>query len=465
MSGRRLRGIADERGIALVMALGILLVLSITAAAAVTYSGKHVRNVQFDASAQKAAAIAEAGLNEAYAILANASDPRNPSSLPPGGTTYEGGSVAWSAYINGDTWSVASTSTVKNPSGAADIHRTVTGQLRIGVDGAGYAPAWQYVYAENPGCTEVSNNAQISAPFYLQGDLCLKNSATLTASQITVKGKIKLENSSSIGQAGTPIDALHVGPSGCSTGGSYSFANCDAAHRVYAGTVDSTFANIAKPTVDLPYWYVYAKPGPKANCTSGSFPGGFDNNSVMDTSLPDVTLLPSTPYSCTVTSGASTLGRISWTPGTPGTLSISGVIFVDGDIRADGQGIYTGRGTIYTSGEVNFQNDDYLCGAANCDVDAWDGDTNMVIFVAGASQDGHGFTIQNYAKFQGGIYAVSDVVQQNNTLIEGPVIADELRFQNYTTSSKWPPIDFVADGAPAPIGSTKLIPVSGSWGG
>lgn len=464
---RPLRGLVDERGIALVMALGTLIVLSIVTVALLSYTSDNVRSVHYDGARQKAASLAEAGLNDAYSILSNATDPRNPASLPPGSTTYDGGSASWSGVINGDTWTVTSTSTVKNPSGAADVHRTVTGQLRIGVDGTGWAPAWQYVYADSTTtCTDVKNSATISAPFYVRGDLCLKNSAALTASQITVKGKITLENTSSIGQSGSPIDALHVGSNGCGfKDGPYSLANCDSAHRVYATTVDSTFANIAKPTVDLPYWYAYAKPGPKQNCTTGSFPGGFDNNSVMDKSRPKVTLLPATAYSCTVTSGSSTLGRISWTPGSPGTLSISGVIFFDGDIEIGGQGVYTGRGTIYTSGKVTFQNADQLCGAANCDVNAWDGDANMVIFVAGTTTKGYGFTAKNSSKFQGGVYAVADVLQENTSMIEGPVIADEIKFENYTTAQQWPPIDFVADGAPAPIGSTKLIPVSGTWSG
>ena len=466
MIERLSHSLRDERGIALVMALGILLALSITTVALVQYTGSHERDVRFLNARQKSVSIAEAGLNEAFSVLSNASDPRNPASLPPGSANYEGGSATWSGVINGDTWTVTATSTVKNPSGAADLHNNLTSQIRIGVDGAGYAPAWQYVYVDDASsCTEVENSASISAPLFVQGGVCLENSTTLTSASITIKGKATLKNSSSIGTSSTPISALHIG-GGCSNSDSgHSIANCNAAHRVWANTVDSTYANIAKPTVDLPYWYLYSKPGPKNNCTSGSFPGGFDNNTTLDHSRSMVTLLSSTGYSCTVTSGASTLGKLIWTPGNPGTLQISGVIFFDGDVDIAGKGIYTGRGTIYSSGKITFDNDDYLCGAANCDVNAWDGDQNMIVFVAGSSSTPTGFSTKNSSKFQGGVYAVNDIEQENSTLIEGPMIARRIEFENSAVAQKWPPIDFIADGAPAPIGATKLIPVSGTYGG
>ena len=454
----------DERGMALIMSIGILMVFTIVTAAAVQYSSSTGRSGRYSIASERASSIAEAGINDAYAILSNASDPRSPSALPTASASFEGGSASWSGTINGDTWTVTSTSTVRNPSGAADLHRTIGGQIRLAVDGTGSAPAWQYVYANYAGCTNIPNNGTVSAPFFVNGNLCLTNSAMLTSAAITVRGTIDLSNSSSIGSSGAPIAALHT-VGGCgNNGGPYSLANCNAAHHVYATTVDSTIANVTKPSVDLPYWYLHGKPGPKQSCTSGSFPGGFDNNTVMDKSLSTATLLPSTAYSCVVTSGSSTLGKIVWTPGSPGTLQISGVIFIDGDVNVGGQAIYSGRGTIYSSGRITMSNTDYLCGAAGCNTDLWDGDANMVLFVAGASS-GAGFSASNSAKFQGGVYAVSNITVSNSSIVEGPLIGEQLQFSNSIDAHKWPAIDFIADGAPAPIGSTKLIPISGTWSG
>jgi Tfp pilus assembly protein PilX len=455
----------NERGIALVMAIGTMMTFTIVVAATITYTSSNASSTRISESRARAVQLAEAGLNEAISILSASSDPRSPNALPAGSATFEGGSVSWSGLVNGDTWSLTATSTVTNPSGAAALHHTVSSQVRIGVDGNGYAPAWQYVYADSlTNCTDVQNNAQISAPFYIQGDLCVSNGATLTADEITVKGKITLLNSSSIGTSADPITALHTS-GGCSnTTSGHSLTNCDAAHKVHTGDVNSTFANITKPTVDFDYYYLYAKPGPNQNCTSGTFPGGFDTNTTRDNSRSAADLTPATSYSCTVTSGSSTLGKLIW-DATAQTLQIAGIIYIDGDITLSApDAVYSGRGTIYTSGTVTFDNDDNLCGVANCNVDGWDGDANMIIFVAGKAT-GTGFIAQNNSFFQGGVYAAADVRQMNSAVIEGPVIADSLIFENFTEAQNWPPIDFVADGAPAPIGSTKLIPVSGTWGG
>jgi Tfp pilus assembly protein PilX len=472
----------EERGIALVMALGILVAISITTAALLTYTSSNVRTIRYGDARQKASAIAEAGLNEAVSVLsqtaASGGDVRDPSALPAGSDTFDGGSSAlWSGTVSGDTWSLTSTSTVKNPSGAAVIHRTASTQFRVGVDGEGLAPAWQYTYSDAPTCMTLSNSSQIAVPFYISGNMCLQNSANPIADEITVKGHITLQNLSQIGSASTPISALHT--TGCSTSasGPWTLANCSPANHVYATTVDSTFKNVAKPAVDLAYWYAYSKPGPKNNCTTGSFPGGFDTNTVMDHSRAAVNLLPSTSYSCVVTVGSSTVGKLIWTAGTPGTLQISGVVFFDGDISLSGtqQAVYSGRGTIYTSGTVSFSNSAFLCGAANCDANAWDGDNNMITFVAGttslqggvwacdASANVNSFTTNNSTKFQGGVWACNNVSQQQSSLIEGPTISRLLILGNSATAQKWPSIDFVSYGAPAPIGSTRLIPISGTY--
>ncbi len=460
------------------MALGILLVISITTAALLEYSASGTRAVRYGDARQKSATVAEAGLNEAISVLSQAAatgaDVRDPSALPAGSDTFDGNSASWSGTVNGDTWTISSTSTVKNPSGAAAVHRTVSSQFRIGVDGQGYAPAWQFTYADAPTCMTLSNTAAISVPFYIAGDLCLRNSANPIADEITVKGHISLENSSMIGSPSHPISKLHT--TGCGgKNGPYSLANCTPAYHVYANSVDSTFENVAKPTADFAYWYAYSKPGPKNSCTTGSFPGGFDNNTTLDHSRGPVDLLGATAYSCTVTSGSSVIGKLVWTPGSPGTLDVSGVVFFDGDLVFNNteQAVYTGRGTIYTSGTITFSNSAFLCGAAGCDAQAWDGDGSMITFVAqGCTTYSAGtctaysddtFVTTDSSKFQGGVWAYNDTRQRNSSLIEGPTISRQLYLDNSAVAQVWPSIDFVSYGAPAPIGSTKLIPVSGTY--
>ena len=61
--------LSDETGIALVMALGIMLVLVITLTAVITFTAAGARDSHRVNAGQKATALAEAGLNNAFAVL------------------------------------------------------------------------------------------------------------------------------------------------------------------------------------------------------------------------------------------------------------------------------------------------------------------------------------------------------------------------------------------------------------
>ena len=90
------------------------------------------------------------------------------------------------------------------------------------------------------------------------------------------------------------------------------------------------------------------------NCTSGSFPGGFDNNSVYDKSLPDygnqnedLDITPTnTSYDCQYC-GEQQADRPDRVEPRSHVMTIKGTIFIDGDVRWDKDGQltdYNGRG-------------------------------------------------------------------------------------------------------------------------
>src|SRR5690349_6370314 len=85
----------EERGSALVIALGVLLVLSVAVASSTAYTGARSRNAHVQVRQQSAQALAEAGVNEAAAVLANAGDPTSPGALTVGSDTFQTGSAAW----------------------------------------------------------------------------------------------------------------------------------------------------------------------------------------------------------------------------------------------------------------------------------------------------------------------------------------------------------------------------------
>src|SRR5262245_9811691 len=101
------RAAAEERGIALVMALGFLFVLTLLFATVVFVTTAGSQDAEAKNAGQKAYALAEAGLNSAFAQLA----PHYPSSTPgdsswlasPGPQSYGGGTANYSGSYDGAT--------------------------------------------------------------------------------------------------------------------------------------------------------------------------------------------------------------------------------------------------------------------------------------------------------------------------------------------------------------------------
>jgi hypothetical protein len=271
-----------------------------------------------------------------------------------------------------------------------------------------------------------------------------------------------MNGSGSIGLSGTPISELHV-VSGCGVGGApYSFP-CTAAKKVYvaAGGQSQITPGITKPPLDLAYWYTNAKPGPTTNCTSGSFPGGFDTDSTMNRSRADVNLFVSN-YDCTVTVGGTQVGRIAYTAGNPGSFVIDGTVFFDGNIVMNGSQkvLYSGRGTVYASGEIDLQGSQQICGAwsAGCDFTNWQPATAMLILVSGSTTDNPSFNTGQSMRFQGGIYAAGNYAQGSSVQIEGPKIADGMTIGG-SSQSLFPAYTFLPPGAP----QAKPFITSNGW--
>jgi hypothetical protein len=220
---------------------------------------------------------------------------------------------------------------------------------------------------------------------------------------------------------------------------------------------------LTKPVADIAGWYANAQPGPLHDCNSGSFPGGFDNGGGFNRSHGTTYLTPGSPYDCQVIVGGVTVGRIAWTPGDPGTLTIAGAIFFDGKIEIAGNTfvVYQGRASIYASDVITIQNFTRVCGVAACD-STWDPATNLLVFVSGATAD-DGVILGNNTTFQGAIYAETDYKQQNSSVNWGPVVARNLKLENNSTNF-FKSIGASAPGQPtSPAAGATLVNVPESY--
>ena len=427
----------DESGVALVMAVWILAFLMLAGSSLVFYAGSGASHAEVSTEDARAVNLAEAGENYARAILFNAADPTNAAAVGSGSLTLEGGTVNYSGTYDSGTkiWTLTGTGTHANPTGATgSISRSVSSQVLVAIT-PGLDPAWGYLFADTTSCTTLGNNLTIDAPIYVRGDLCMENSALITADLVQVRGKVQIRQSASIGTAATPVTQVKVG-GGCRYPWSGSYVSpCTSSHKVYRTVFSSTVPDLTKPAIDLPTWYANAKPGPMSpTCTTGSFPGQFDNDTALNRSNPMQNLFPGSAYDCQVKDGSGTvLGRIAYTPGSPGTFRIEGVVFFDGKLEFAGNQRRRLSGSRLDLCERHDHDPQLRPVLRNRDVrlDRGTPKQHLLLLVSGATAP-IGFTIENNSTWQGAIYVVNDFSQGNSVIVCGPVIAQELFISNNT---------------------------------
>ena len=89
-----------QDGITLVMAVGILGVLTVSGTTLIYYSSTNARSVSYSSTNSKAYDLAEAGINEMMAILSKPQNNALKTNLLPSTTsTYSDGTVTWSGTL------------------------------------------------------------------------------------------------------------------------------------------------------------------------------------------------------------------------------------------------------------------------------------------------------------------------------------------------------------------------------
>jgi hypothetical protein len=452
-----------EDGIALVMALGVSVILGISGTTAVVYSTNNQTSSARSKADHSAQSLAEAGLAYAYSTLFASGTPTMPNAVPSRTVPMNGGTVTYYGVLNDQTWTLVGVGRVSNPGAPGEVVRTARGRASVGSaqQGTSNNAVWNYVYVDSTTtCMQLNNSIVVDVPLYVRGDICMKNSAQIQGPVLQVGGKVTLDNpSNQIGMPGDVIPEIHIG-GGCKLQSNELHNPCSASDHIYGGTVDNQPTGFTKPPVDLEKWYNDSQPGPMHGCTTGSFPGGFDNDSVMNKSRGDVELLTYAPYDCQVRDAQGNLiGRLSWTGGAtvPGTLTVAGTIFIDGNVvfQNSAKAVYQGRATLYASGKFTFQNSNDLCGDSMCDGD-WDPLQNLLALVAGESVADDGIEMVNSTRFQGALYAVNDIRQRNSSVVWGPQIARQIYLMN-SVENHYVPLGTILKGMPATYAEALVI--------
>jgi hypothetical protein len=450
----------DERGIALVTALGVLFVLSLTLTALVYYTSTNSRTSARERADQQARALAEAGINNALAVLyKDGVDLRDPSLLPDGSAgegivtkAYEGGRSEWQGVLldGGDKWywEVTARGIVKNPTGPAaqDIRRTVTAHVRFSMPQAHQltSPVWNWIYSGATGAecdTTIDQSVAINAPLYVVGNLCMRSTAKVVRGNrplaVVVEGKATLaEPQNAIGTSTAKIDQVYVG-NGCQYKNNAAVTPCTFnTHdtNVWAAALypSDALLRIAEP--QWAEWYRDASPGPMSPCaTSSGTPPVFDVDTFLGVqTVPGVFhLTPQTAsYSC-----ATRRGEISWNHQTK-ILKVRGTIFIDGSAKIENGlvGTYDAFSAIYLTGTLLIKNSSLCAFKKNdrvgeaCDQAAWNPNERMLIFAANGSggQVPADTSIQLVSsEFQGGLYGRWAVNSSTTTSTQGPQVSED----------------------------------------
>jgi Tfp pilus assembly protein PilX len=206
---RRLRN--DQSGFALVLALGITVVLSMTVVTVIESTTANSRSAVQSKNRVSAYTLAEAGINNASSILAhvaNAYDSHvlhpqppnqpgdcaapapNPSTAPSLGNTcsqyvfnLDGGTATMSGWFDAGTanWYVTSVGQVRNPYGGQQTTRTLTATIHVRPQASqtNVVPAWNYVFVRDttPNICNVTldQTTALSSSLYTEGNVCFKN--------------------------------------------------------------------------------------------------------------------------------------------------------------------------------------------------------------------------------------------------------------------------------------------------
>jgi Tfp pilus assembly protein PilX len=486
------RLVREQDGIALVLALMTMTVLSIVATTVVLYATSAGHQTAYSRSNDVAYRLAETGINNAAAVLGLASNNAQTQSTMPSteGTassvsTSVGTAKWWGVYNNSgvtNQWTVYGKGIVTNPNpNSSAVTRMISAVINItpSLSQPLNAQAWNYWFALNQGganvCdTTVNNNVEVDSSFYIMGNLCLSNNAKVVEDLaspripiiVAVQGKVQFSPGSSIGRGvGNTVTEAHInGGCGSSLGTTHTCKAYPTSgfDSIYATTFDTNGNLVTPPVIDWAYWYLHGSPGPNTPCNAGAvnaplFEGGpAPHNTAQDISgtypngsVPTTfDMTPGSDYSCSTSTGS-----ISWVAATK-TLTVSGAMYIDGSAAVTNGAVneYNGMGTLYLSG--SFTINGMMCGKRNagntdCDFTGWNPNTEMFIVGAhGQDASGNSIVMGNGSKWEGGVYGINKVLLNNNAVIEGPTIGGTFVFTNNVILKPFPKITVVPLGAP-----------------
>jgi Tfp pilus assembly protein PilX len=182
------RRLAGQRGMALVMTIGITTVLAISGTSLLYYTVADAHTSSHSSGSQRAYALAEAGTSSALSVLNHAADPRTGTLLSQQTVNLEAGSYTYSGTINSSyVWTITSTGQVRSVAGASAVRRTLHRTVSvIGINSGADGASWSRFYQDSTGSCLTIDNMTFVTNVATRGDLCLRDNGTIANGNATV---------------------------------------------------------------------------------------------------------------------------------------------------------------------------------------------------------------------------------------------------------------------------------------
>ena len=438
---------------ALIMALGMLMVLTIALTTVIFVTTSGARDAKRTNAGQRAYSIAEAGINSALAQLAT----HYPTFSPAGSSTWVSGPsvtypsgvtcnpattttdcVSWTGTFSGNDWTLTGTGTVPNPTGGSGkaAVRTVSASLHVSSVPASFQPFGIFSGDPQAQCTDLGGNISVDVPIYVKN--CLNMHGTFSGTYAGATADAKVWDAppytvsggvSSSGQTVT-VNVLHnldLSGNGATIGvqtgtidhrvKSVSVGSCSGpctggSKQIFAQTYNNSPDNtLSLPTLDAASVYSGTNWGGATCSTTGGASNPFDTSPPRNNS--GGVLFPgSGSYSCSLTDAQGQTHSISYTASSK-ALTISNSWYVDGDLAFPNATInYTGRGTIFVNGVVSMSSQAKICASVTC-ID-WDptvaSNPNLLIVALNASSvpAATSFSMNGQAQLEANAWAIGN---------------------------------------------------------
>jgi hypothetical protein len=256
---RRRFSVRSEGGMALVMAIGIMAVLTITGTTVTYYATSNSSSATRSKTRQSAYALAEAGINTALSVLSASFQPATATALPAcnaaaGPITAEGGTYTYCGTLNGAIWTLTSVGKMKNPASPNQYSSyTLNRKVSIlGLNTGSSLAAWSRIYHDDAStCLDVPNGVTITGNVGSKGNICLTGGQILgSTSEVAAGGNVTLTTGAAQNIGGNFPTAASAGWT--NPGNVYADDNVVATNAISGNsngaTIDVTGFNFAIPT-------------------------------------------------------------------------------------------------------------------------------------------------------------------------------------------------------------------------